>query len=53
LEDFSGPYFDSEQGFFGPYMKNQAIYGCPESDPILAGQLSPAFPNGFGVNEEP
>ncbi|MBN9502344.1 MAG: prepilin-type N-terminal cleavage/methylation domain-containing protein [Armatimonadetes bacterium] len=41
---------NSEEGLLGPYMKNQAIYGCPESDGLLAGQLDTAFPNGFGVN---
>jgi len=51
LPDFDNPHFDSTQGLFGPYMKNQAIYGCPDSDPMLAGELSPAFPNGFGVND--
>jgi prepilin-type processing-associated H-X9-DG protein len=51
LSDFSTPYFNSEEGYLYPYMKNQQIYGCPESDSLLAGQLSPTFPNGFGVNE--
>lgn len=50
LPDFEHAHFNSEEGFLWPYMKNQQIYGCPESDPIMAGQLSPAFPNGFGVN---
>jgi prepilin-type processing-associated H-X9-DG protein len=50
LPDFENAKFNSEEGFLYPYMKNQQIYGCPESDPILTGQLSPAFPNGFGVN---
>jgi len=51
LPDLDGPYFDQHEGFFDPYMKNQQIYGCPESNPILADELSPAFPNGFGVND--
>ncbi len=51
LTDMATPHFNSEEGFLAPYMKNQLIYGCPESDSILAGQLSPAFPNGFGVND--
>jgi len=51
LPDLDGPYFNSQEGFFGPYMKNQAIYGCPESDPLLAGQLETGFPNGYGVND--
>ncbi|AIE85563.1 prepilin-type N-terminal cleavage/methylation domain-containing protein [Fimbriimonas ginsengisoli] len=51
LPNLDGPFYDSQEGFFGPYMKNQQVYGCPESDPLLAGQLSPAFPNGFGVND--
>ncbi|OJU61853.1 MAG: hypothetical protein BGO01_13135 [Armatimonadetes bacterium 55-13] len=50
LPDFETAYFNSEEGLLGPYMKNQAIYGCPESDGLLAGQLDTAFPNGFGVN---
>jgi prepilin-type N-terminal cleavage/methylation domain-containing protein/prepilin-type processing-associated H-X9-DG protein len=50
LPDFEQAYFNAEEGLLHPYMKNQQIYGCPESDSILAGQLDSAFPNGFGVN---
>jgi prepilin-type N-terminal cleavage/methylation domain-containing protein/prepilin-type processing-associated H-X9-DG protein len=51
LSDMETPHFNAEEGFLAPYMKNQLVYGCPESDSILAGQLSSAFPNGFGVND--
>lgn len=50
IPDFENAHFNAEEGYLHPYMKNQQIYGCPESDPILNGQLDSAFPNGFGVN---
>jgi prepilin-type N-terminal cleavage/methylation domain-containing protein/prepilin-type processing-associated H-X9-DG protein len=50
IPDFENAYFNSQEGYLYPYMKNQQIYGCPESDSLLAGQLDSAFPNGFGVN---
>src|SRR4051794_7401678 len=35
LPDFETAHFDSQEGMLYPYMKNQQIYGCPESDSIL------------------
>lgn len=51
LSDFSTPHFDSQDGLLYPYMKNQAVYGCPDSTPILNGELSSLFPVGYGVND--
>jgi prepilin-type N-terminal cleavage/methylation domain-containing protein/prepilin-type processing-associated H-X9-DG protein len=50
LPDFENAHFNAEEGYLHPYMKNQQIYGCPESNSLLANQLDAAFPNGFGVN---
>jgi len=51
MPDFDGPFFDSEKGLLWPYMKNQAIYGCPDAAmPLADAGVSPLFPNGHGVN---
>jgi prepilin-type N-terminal cleavage/methylation domain-containing protein len=55
LPSFAGPTYDTSYGLLQPYMKNQPIYGCPDSSPILltsnGNQNNPAgFPLGYGVN---
>jgi prepilin-type N-terminal cleavage/methylation domain-containing protein len=55
LPSFNGPFYESQQGLLYPYMKNQAIYGCPVSNPILAtsngNSNTPAgYPLGYGLN---
>ena len=54
LPSFDGPYYES-QGLLNPYMKNQAIIGCPDSTPILATSngnqnTPPGYPLGYGLN---
>ncbi len=54
LPSFNGPYYE-QAGLLNPYMKNQAIIGCPDSTPILATSngnrnTPPGFPLGYGLN---
>jgi len=50
--------FDLTNGFLSPYMKNSAVYGCPDSSPVFQGKLietlgvvaPPNAPDGYGVN---
>lgn len=51
LPSFDGPFFSSQDGLLWPYMKNQAIYGCPDATSYLANAgVAPEYPNGHGVN---
>ena len=55
LPSFAGPTYDTSYGLLQPYMKNQQITGCPDSNPILAtsnGGSNYQVPLGFGVNAE-
>jgi len=56
--DGSPAFYDLHAGFLSPYMKNSAVYGCPDSNPIFQGELiqtlgvpaPPNGPDGYGVN---
>jgi len=56
IPGYAGPTYSSSYGLLQPYMRNQPIYGCPDSTPILAtsngNQNNPGgFPLGYGVNQ--